>query len=153
MKLTNMVFLARFMARKVSHQLDFEIAGHRNVDRNLRTFEKNTRFKSHHILKFTLGVFLIVYLMSVHLRWKKVTWSRAYLFRTLWNILFIHKTFRRRSGCHLNVSRTFIYVQCPRVYVVSLTMIMFLKIHGLKAATLIERDSNTAVLRRILRNF
>ena len=74
MKLTNMVFLARFMARKVSHQLDFEIAGHRNLDRNLRTFEKNTRLKSHHIfLKFTSGVFLIVYLMSVHLRWKKVT--------------------------------------------------------------------------------
>ena len=43
----------------MSHQLDFEIAGHRNVDRNLRTFEKNTRLKSHHIfLKFTSGVFL-----------------------------------------------------------------------------------------------
>ena len=73
MKLTNMVFLTRFLAGKVSHQLDFEIVGHRNVDRNLAkcTFGKNIRLKSHHIfLKFTSGVFLTVYLMSVHLRWK-----------------------------------------------------------------------------------
>ena len=56
MKLTNMVFLTRFLAGKVSHQLDFEIVGHRNVDRNLA--EKHPAQKPPYLLKIYIRSFL-----------------------------------------------------------------------------------------------